>query len=255
MLILVRAMSSPGLPSPESTDLAPTSHSVPLSAFDLLPAADLSHVSAEVTERTNQLQMALRILGPAGGSVLVCPGNQVGLEEYQRCPYSAKCELLRAQVAPQGSLCPHERDLVATRFTDWSTELGRTPTTLSETDRSFVSDMVWLDTQAHRCTSILSKGEAARLTQLNPKETHPETLEPISWERVIHVNVERLDQITTQRRMLLRDWMLTPEQKAKKARWEGKSTGDDLSTQQSTRADKLRGLDDIIEAEFEVVPA
>lgn len=245
-------MSSPNLdPGAAIVPVVPT----PIEISDLLPSADLTDVPEDVLARSRQLQQAFQVLGPAGGSVLVCPGNQIGVPDSQKCPYSAKCELLRARVAPQGELCPIERELVVTRFADWLKELGRTQNNLSESERSFVADIVWLDTQASRCTSILSKGEDARLTQLNPKETHPETLEPISWERVIHANVERLDQITTQRRMLLRDWMLTPEQKARQARWEGKNRGDDLSTRQSARADKLRNLKvEVIDAEFEVLP-
>jgi hypothetical protein len=40
--------------------------------------------------------------------------------------------------------------------------------------------------------------------------------------------------------MILKDWMLTPEQRWKKAKAENKGTGKDLSSKQSARADLLR---------------
>jgi hypothetical protein len=213
--------------------------------FELLPIAPIPLTSSE-NERVQLLQNALVVLGPAGGSCLVCPGNQLGVPEQDRCPYSSKCELLKMQRAPEGQLCPIEANYIATRFSDWAKEINKNIDALTESERAFVSDITWIDTQALRCTSILSKGEASRLTQMNPKETHQDTLVPISWERVLHTNVVRLDLLVTQRRMLLKDWMLTPEQKAKKAKWEGRAKGDDISTRQSATADKLRDLDIIV---------
>jgi len=211
------------------------------SAFDLLPIKHIS-LTLEETDRVQKLQTALLVLGPAGGSCLVCPGNQINTPQDERCPYYSKCELLKMRKAPQGELCPIEANYIATRFTDWAKELNRTVDQLTETERCFVSDLTWIDTQALRCNSIVSEAEASRLTQLDPKETHPETGEILSWQRVVHANMARLDMLVTQRRMLLKDWMLTPEQKAKQAKWEGRTVGNDISKKQSATADKLRDL-------------
>jgi hypothetical protein len=60
---------------------------------------------------------------------------------------------------------------------------------------------------------------------------------------VLHINAELLAQLGERRRMILKDWMLTPEQKWKIAKAEGKAKGNDIGTQQSIRGDKLRKLD------------
>jgi hypothetical protein len=232
---------------PDPTELDP--HHV---FFELLPRPSVE-LTPEQTHNAGRFQNALNILGPAAGGALVCPGNQVGVAEDSRCPYSAKCVYLQAQQAPQGELCPLESEEIQNRFLGWCKELGKNPLQLTESERSFVAELVWISVQEYRCTAIVSKGNDARLTQLNPKETHPETLEAISWERVIHSNVERLDQLHLQRRMLLKDWMLTPEQKWKRDKAEGKSKGLDISSKQSALADKLRKLGDtpVIDAESE----
>ena len=209
--------------------------------FELLPIKSMN-LTVEESDKVNRLQTALLVLGPAGGSCLTCPGNQVSTPNEERCPYYHRCELVKAHKAPAGELCPIEANYIATRFSDWSKEISKTVDQLTESERCFVSDLTWIDTQALRCNSIVSQGEAAKLTQLNPKETHPETGEILSWERVIHANILRLDQLVTQRRMLLKDWMLTPEQKAKQAKWEGRTKGNDISNKQSATADKLRDL-------------
>jgi hypothetical protein len=208
----------------------------------LLPIADIPGLTQQERDQASQLQQAFNILGPAGGQALVCPGNQIGIPESERCPYSSKCVLLRAQKAPQGELCPIEAQQITRTFIDWAAEIDRTSTTLTAAERAFVSEITWIDTQTHRCTSILAKARFAGLTQQNPKEVHPETLEPMTWETAIHSNNELLIQLSTQRRMLLKDWMITPEQKAKKARWEGRNTGDDYSSKQAAKADRLRKL-------------
>jgi len=218
-----------------STTVAPD-----IDLTELLPVSEGTNLTQAERNDASRHQNALNILGPAAGAALVCPGNQVGLDESQKCPYSAKCVLLRARKAPQGELCPIEAEHISSQFRAWTTELEKTTLTLTASERAVVSELVWLDVQEHRCASILSKGDAARLTQLNPKEVHPETLEPIAWERVIHANTELLDRISTKRRMLLKEWMLNPEQKAKKARWENKGTGQDQSSLQAAFAARLR---------------
>lgn len=202
---------------------------------------DLGLTPAEKQELDNY-HTALRILGPAAGAVLVCPGNQENLAEEDKCPYASKCPLLRMHKAPEGRMCPVERTIVEDRFNDWCKEFQTDPLQIRESERVAVSDLCWIDLQMQRSLHILSRGEEARLTVTNPKDVHPETLLPISWEKVIHPNVELLVTLQGQRRMILKDWMLTAEQQWKKAKAEGKGTGKDISSQQAARADKLRSL-------------
>jgi hypothetical protein len=224
---------------------------VPQVPFDsLLPkATNLNLTEGQVRELSN-FQSMFVILGPAGGSVLVCPGNQENVLPQNKCPYAAKCPLLRVKKAPAGELCPIERNLVEQRFLGWCEKIEQNPATLTEDARSFVAELVYLDLQEQRCVNILSAGEEARLTQVNVTEAinyvTPEGTQavlPLTWERVLHVNTERLDSIHERRRMLLKDWMLTPEQKWKIRKAEGKARGGDLGSQQSARGDKLRQLD------------
>lgn len=208
----------------------------------LLPISCGSDLTEAEVADASRLQNALNILGPVGGGALICPGNQINLDDVNKCPYSAKCVLLRARKAPEGQLCPIEAEHITTTFKQWVSDFGKTSITLTAAERSVVSELVWLDLQEHRCASILSKGDAARMTQMNPKEVHPETLLPIAWERVIHANAELLDRISAKRRMLYKEWMINPEQKAKQARWEKKGTGTDTASLQAAIAAKLRSL-------------
>lgn len=233
-------MATPGLlPLPEepcsSSPLATTSAFVSLLPQD----ADLG-LSEEEKQELETYQVSLAILGPAAGSVLVCPGNQDNVDDQDKCPYKSKCPLLRMHKAPENRLCPIERRLVEERFNNWCREFEADPLNLKESTRVAISDLCWIDLQEQRCLHILDKDEAARLTVTNPKDVHPETLLPVSWEKVIHPNVELLIQLQSQRRLILKDWMATPEQQWKKARAENKGSGKDLSSQQSARADKLR---------------
>jgi hypothetical protein len=215
--------------------------------------ADLN-LTREESQELLAFKQSLIILGPAGGSVLMCPGNQVGVRPEDRCAYSAKCPLLRAGKAPADKLCPIERSLTEERFTSWCRTIGQEPDELTEDARAMVATLTYLDLQEQRCVNILSTGEAARLTQVNVTEainfsiqaadgSQTQEILPLTWERVLHINAELLAQLQERRRMILKDWMLTPEQKWKIAKAEGKAKGNDIGTQQSARGDKLRKLD------------
>lgn len=243
----------------EPRDLVPTEQILP-SVPDLdtlLPTPSLHGLTGVEGQALQQFQTALVVLGQAAGGALVCPGNQVGVADSSRCPYAAKCELLRLSKAPQGELCPIERELLLARFMGWCQTINADPKALREDQRSVVSELTWLDIQEQRCTNILSRGEASRLTQINVKDSNPETGEWISWERVIHSNSILLESLHTRKRMIMKEWMLTPEQKFKAAKAMGKlGSGDDISKKLSARADKLRNLDvETIDAEFTDVPA
>lgn len=239
----------------EPRDLAPIEQPdlpAPIDINSLLPQPSLNELTVPEAQRLQQFQSALIVIGKSAGGALVCPGNQIGVAEASRCPYSAKCELLRVQKAPANDLCPIERDFILARFQSWCRTINADPANLREDERSVVDELVYLDVQEARCASILSKGEAARLSQINVKDSNPETGEWISWERVIHANATLLESLHTRKRMLMKEWMLTPEQKFKAAKAMGKlGGGDDLSKRLSARHDKLRALDvNIIDAEF-----
>lgn len=219
---------------------------------ELLPLAPIDGLTASEIAKMQQLQVALVQIGSAAGGALVCPGNQVGVSESSRCPYSAKCELLKRSKAPEGELCPIEREVILARFNGWAATINANPRALREDQRAVISELVWIDVQEQRCSSILSKGEAARLTQISVKDSNPETGEWISWERVIHSNSVLLESLHTRRRMIMKEWMLTPEQKFKAAKALGKlGNTEDLGKKLSSRADRLASLDiDVIDAEI-----
>lgn len=244
---------------PESRDLVPTDQTLSdLPDLDtLLPAAPLSTLTPSEIQRLQQFQTALVQIGQAAGGALVCPGNQIGIDDINKCPYAAKCELLRVHKAPQGELCPIEREIILARFYGWCSTIGAEAKLLREDQRAVVSELVWIDVQEQRCTNILSRGEASKLTQVNVKDSNPETSEWISWERVIHANSLLLESLHTRRRMIMKEWMLTPEQKFKVAKAMGKlGSGDDPSRKMSERADKLRDLEiEVIDAEYTEIPS
>src|ERR1039458_6748386 len=75
---------------------------VPGSAFSsLLGSQEDLGLTLDESKELAAYQRSLVILGPAGGAVMLCPGNQVGTPPEQRCAYSAKCPLLRAGKAPR----------------------------------------------------------------------------------------------------------------------------------------------------------
>jgi hypothetical protein len=212
--------------------------------FDLLDKPSMGAIlTTKEKEKADQFQNALHILGPAAGGALVCPGNQETTPDDKKCPYSAKCVYLKAKKAPAGMICPIEGEEIENRFLGWCRELGKNPLSLTESERAFVSEVVWIAVQEYRCASIVSKGEDARLYSIGVKEAHPDTLEPILWEKIIHVNLQLLELLSNKRRILLKDWMLTAEQKFKKDRASGNFKGKDLSVRQSALADRLVKLD------------
>jgi hypothetical protein len=221
--------------------------SAPFTNSLLAGTEDLGLTEAEAAE-FEAYQTSTNILGPAAGAVLICPGNQIGAPLDQRCPYYAKCPLRRVNKAPENKLCPIEHKITEDRFNAWCRELNEDPLTLSETNRSVVSDLVWIDLQVQRCTNILSVGEDARLMHTNVTEAM--LIDPnsppitITFEKVLHIATQRLDQLLIQRRMLLKEWMLTPEQKFKIAKEIGAFHNDnsDISSEMSAKADAIRKL-------------
>lgn len=95
-------------------------------------------------------QRSLVILGPAGGSVMICPGNQIGVRPEDQCPYAAKCPLLRMQKAPASRMCPIERKIIEERFSAWAAEMGQDPLNLPESHRATISQLTYIDLQEQR---------------------------------------------------------------------------------------------------------
>lgn len=240
------------MPEPLPTEVIPevvaSLPEAPSQTDGLLPLPPMEGLTLEESEEASRLLNAFNILGPAAGGALICPGNQIDVPDHERCPYAAKCVFLRARKAPAGHLCPIESQHMTQQFEAWTKEIEKTPMSLTASERAFVSELVWIAIQEARSTAVVSRGTAARLTQLNVKEVD-EHLDPIAWERVIHSNVELLDNLSTRRRMLLKDWMISPEQKAKKARWEKKTDGQDQSVLQSAIAQKLKKVRRTLELE------
>lgn len=217
-----------------------------IGTLSLVADLDDLNLTQEEREEVDAFNQVNVILGPAAGAALVCPGNQLDIPEHLKCPYAAKCPLLRMQKAPAHRLCPLEKSYIEERFSSWCQEIEADPLHLSETNRVAISDLVWIDVQINRCNNILSAGENARLTHKNITEavviegqTAPTTL---TWEYVIHSNAELLAALQERRRMILKDWMLTPQEKFKRDRALGLGKGNDISSQQSARADKLRTI-------------
>lgn len=236
-------------------DLIPITPEVP-NLEDLLPTPSNCGITADEGKNLQQFQTALIVLGQAAGGALVCPGNQINTPDADKCPYAAKCELLKLQKAPAGELCPIERELLLARFTGWCKTINADPKDLREDQRSVVAELTWIDIQEQRCTNILSRGEAARLTQVNVKDSNPTTDELISWERVIHANAMLQESLHTRKKMIMKEWLLTPESKFKVAKAMGKmGGGDDLGKKLSARHDKLQSLElDVIDAEYSDIP-
>ena len=226
---------------------------IPKAAFSydsLLPKPQNMALSTEQAGELASFEASFVILGPAAGTVMVCPGNQEGLTDDKRCPYAAKCPLLKMKKAPEGALCPVERVLVEQRFSSWCRQANCEPDELPPPERSAIASLVWIDIQEQRCVNILSTGEAARLTQTNITEsvnyTGPgdqQVALPLAWERVLHINAELLARLQEQRMMILKNWQWTPLEKWKVAKAEGKAKGTDLGSKQSSLGDKLRNLD------------
>ena len=107
----------------------------------LLGTADELGLTMDESKELASFQRSLVILGPAGGAVLLCPGNQVGVPTEQRCAYAAKCPLLRAGKAPADKLCPIERSITEERFSSWSRTIGQDPEYLTEDARSTVATL------------------------------------------------------------------------------------------------------------------
>jgi hypothetical protein len=196
----------------------------------LLPVASIQLTKEEEAE-VKVYQEARVVLGAAGAAPMVCDA---------KCPIAARCPLAGMNKAPAGKLCPFEANYILQRFTKWCEELDVTSETMLESERVTISNLTYLDLQEQRCLSILADAKNANLQSRSVRDVDAGSGQVICWEDVIHINMQALAQIQTQRRMLMKDFELTPETKTKKNRWEMKKNGNDLSSRGADNADKLR---------------
>lgn len=202
----------------------------------LLPTGSID-LSTEEQKKVQVYQEARLVLGSAGIAPMRCAGDT--------CPIAKTCPLVKINKAPVGEICPFEASYVVERFAGWMKELERTEITMSETERSSIAQLVVIDLQEQRCLAIMSEGKAASMTDLSVKEVDLQTGDALSYEKIVHANMQILAELRTARRMILDDMERTERAKTRKTKIEGKK-GKDISTRQSANAsainDALNGV-------------
>lgn len=204
----------------------------------LLPTTQTDLTPAE--QKTVQIyQTARLVLGSAGVAPMRCAGPT--------CPIANTCPLVKIHKAPIGEICPFEANYVSERFVGWMNEINQTEETLTETDRSSIAQLVVIDLQEQRCLSIMAEGKAASMTDLSVKEVDLQTGEALSYEKIVHANMQILQELRTARRMILDDMERTERAKTRRLKIMQGKTGKDLATRQSANADKIRNALDYID--------
>jgi hypothetical protein len=206
----------------------------------LLPTGHID-LTTEEKQKVQVYQEARLVLGSAGVAPMRCAG--------EACPIATTCPLIKMKKPPIGEICPFEANYVVERFTGWMTELERTELTITETDRSSIAQLVVIDLQEQRCLSIMSEGKAAAMTDMAVKEVDLQTGEALSYEKIVHANMQIVQELRTARRMILDDMERSEKAKTRKLKTLQGKTGKDLATRQSANADRVRKTLDIIDAE------
>lgn len=196
----------------------------------LLQAGKIT-VTAEEQQKLDIYRQAEEVLGVAASAPMRCAGEE--------CPISHTCPLFEMHKAPIGEICPIETDYAVTKFVDWTTEISKGVGDLTATERSSIAQLVVIDVQERRCLKIMSEGKAASMTDLSVKEVDMQTGDALSYEKIIHANMQILQELRTARRMILDDMERTEKAKTRKIRTISKN-GKDLSSRQSATADKVR---------------
>lgn len=195
----------------------------------------LPSVSPDLTEQEQvqiqRYQESHLVLGVAAAAVMICTAHL--------CPVAETCPLQQIQKAPAGQLCPLEANYVVERFAGWMMELGKSEHTMSETERSSIAQLVTIDIQEKRCLQLMSIGKAASMTDLSVKEIDLETGDALSYEKIVHANQQIIQELRTARRMLLDDMERSEKAKTRKIKIQ-LGSGKDLSSMQSSNADKIR---------------
>jgi hypothetical protein len=204
--------------------------------FSLLLPTATQDLTVEEQKKVQVYQEAKLVLGSAGVAPMRCAGEQ--------CPIANTCPLMKIKKAPLGETCPFEANYVVTRFVGWMGELNQNEQTLSETDRSSIAQLVVIDLQEQRCLSIMSEGKSASMTDLSVKEVDLQTGDALSYEKIVHANMQILQELRTARRMILDDMERTAKAKTRRLKIMQGHTGKDLATRQSANADKIRNAID-----------
>lgn len=207
----------------------------------LLPSGKMD-LTAEEQKKVQIYQEARLVLGSAGAAPMRCAG--------ELCPIANTCPLLKMKKAPIGEICPFEANYVVERFSGWMKELDKTEVTMSETERSSIAQLVVIDLQEQRCLVILSEGKAASMTDLSVKEVDLQTGDPLSYEKIIHANMQIIGELRNARRMILDDMERSEKAKTRKIKTLQGKTGKDLATRQSANADSVRKALEVIDAEI-----
>ncbi len=197
----------------------------------LLPINHIELTTAEA-EKVRIYQQARLVLGAAGAAPMICKGDD--------CPVHETCPLFAMSKHPMNQQCPFESNYVADRFLNWMIELKRTLETLTESERAVISNLVYLDLQECRMIANLSKAQNAMMESRSVRDIDVETGNPICWEDVVAISKQNLSSITVERRMLMKDFELTPEQKTKRKRWLGERDDNDIARRQSAAHDRIR---------------
>jgi hypothetical protein len=210
--------------------------------FSLLFPTGIVDLTPEEQKKVQVYQEARLVLGSAGTAPMRCAG--------ELCPIASTCPLMKMKKAPLGETCPFEANYVVNRFAGWMRELMKTEATMTETERSSIGQLVVIDLQEQRCLAIMSEGKAASMTDLSVKEVDLQTGEALSYEKIVHANMQILQELRTTRRMLLDDMEKTEKAKTRKLKTMQGHTGKDLATRQSATGDAVRDALHIVDADF-----
>lgn len=197
----------------------------------LLPTGSID-LTTEQQKSINTYQEARLVLGSAGVAPMRCAGAA--------CPIALTCPLIKINKAPIGDMCPFETNYVVERFAGWMKELDKTEADMVETERSSIAQLVVIDLQEQRCLAIMSEGKAAAMTDISVKEVDLQTGEALSYEKIVHANMQILQELRTSRRMILDDMERTERAKTRKLKTLQGKTGKDMASRQSQTADKVR---------------
>jgi len=197
----------------------------------LLPVVDVALPDEQRTVVSREQQARL-ILGPCAQAAMVCSGKQ--------CPIAFQCRLVKLGKAPEGERCPFEVNYIAERFASWLRDVDKDLDSLTEPERLTISNLVELDVEELRIRTILSHYERAKLTAQVVRDVDVETGQPLCWEDIIDPLATRLNEIATARRMLLKDFELTPEMQTRRKKVLGIHAEDDLASRQTRITDQVR---------------
>jgi len=196
----------------------------------LLPLPTIQLTEEQALE-VNRDQAATLLLDSAAKAPMRCSAG---------CYFIPQCPLAQIKKHPIGKACPRESQYVVERFIAWMREFGRTQSTLLESERVAISQLVGLQVELLRIRAILAQPEHSNLQQRSVRDVNAQDGTPIAWEDQIHIAAQREDLIIVQMRMIMQSFELTPEMKTRRKKALQIRNDQDLATHQSSIYDKLR---------------